>query len=142
MNIIQPVIDNFVGEYFFLSNFHHRTFQFQGDTWPTAEHAFQAMKTHDEAVRASIRVLETPREARQFGRHEVELRNDWEAIKDVVMFAVLCHKFSSRHMQDLLKATAPAVLIEGNKVDTYWGVVDGEGQNKLGQLLMLIRDGI
>ena len=36
--------------------------------------------------------------------------------------------------------TGDAELVEGNHWgDRYWGVCDGEGQNKLGKLLMQVR---
>ena len=38
-------------------------------------------------------------------------------------------------------ATEDAELIEGNWwKDTYWGICDGVGENRLGQMLMWIRD--
>lgn len=39
-----------------------------------------------------------------------------------------------------LIATAPAELIEGNSWgDTYWGVCGGQGENRLGLILMAVR---
>jgi predicted NAD-dependent protein-ADP-ribosyltransferase YbiA (DUF1768 family) len=37
--------------------------------------------------------------------------------------------------------TAPHELVEGNWWnDTYWGICDGTGRNRLGQLLMDLRN--
>ena len=42
---------------------------------------------------------------------------------------------------NLLLSTCSSIIIEGNLwQDTFWGVVNGEGQNNLGLLLMLLRN--
>jgi len=52
-------------------------------------------------------------------------------------------KFADTHLREALLATAPLELIEGNTWgDTYWGVCNGVGENKLGKILMGIRDEI
>ena len=44
-------------------------------------------------------------------------------------------------LYNLLLSTGSSILIEGNQwQDTFWGVVNGEGQNNLGLLLMLLRN--
>ena len=46
-------------------------------------------------------------------------------------------------LQKKLLETDDAILIEGNTWgDTYWGMCAGIGENKLGQLLMKIREEI
>lgn len=40
-------------------------------------------------------------------------------------------------------ATRDRMLIEGNDWgDTFWGMVDGEGENNLGKILMRVREEI
>lgn len=135
-------IDKFSGEYSFLSNFYHLEFSAFGGIWPTVEHAYQAMKTTNGADRNSIRLLDTPQEAKRRGR-SLELRPDWEEIKIPVMRTCLRGKFLSptkRLNRKALIATGDQVLIEGNTWgDTFWGVCNGEGTNYLGLLLMEIR---
>ena len=59
------------------------------------------------------------------------------------MYACLKSKFQNAEMREKLLATEDAILIEGNNHgDRYWGMVNGEGQNKLGKLLMRIRSEI
>lgn len=52
-------INTFNGDYRFLSNFYPAEVLFEGITWPSVEHAFQAAKTDDPAEKA--RILTAPR---------------------------------------------------------------------------------
>ena len=131
------VIDKFEGEYRFLSNFYERQVTIDGLTFENTEAAFHSYK---QPSRREEFVGLTAKEAKRLGR-SVTLRDDWEEIKDSVMFNVCMAKFSQHEdiKQALLK-TGNADLIEGNVWnDTYWGVCNGKGRNKLGQILMLIR---
>ena len=57
------------------------------------------------------------------------------------MYELLISKFSDPGLRDKLIATGDAELIEcNNHWDRYWGVCRGEGQNKLGKLLMKVRE--
>lgn len=134
-------IDKFDGEYAFLSNFYPSiVYDFEGNTYPTVEHYFQAMKTLDPKVRKHIASAKTPGEAKRLGRR-VELRSDWEDIKLKVMKHGLIQKFAEPELRNPLLRTGDAELIEGNWWgDTYWGVCNGVGENHLGQLLMEVRE--
>ena len=135
-------ISRFRGEHALLSNFHRSPFDWRGHEWPTAEAAFQAAKTHDERVRERIRAAASPAEAKRLGRR-VELRPDWERLKDDVMHSILKAKFAVPELRDALLATGDAELVEGNTWgDVYWGVCGGRGRNQLGRTLMRIRDDI
>lgn len=135
----QP-IKGFSGKYRFLSNFHPTGF-FYGEAWcPTNEHYYQAMKTVDQEQRSHVLTRPTPQLAKRAGRH-VTLRSDWDVVKDDVMMFGLKLKFpTGSHSLNLLLETGDAYLEETNTWgDTYWGVCDGEGENKLGLLLMKLR---
>ena len=57
------------------------------------------------------------------------------------MLSGLGYKFIGTLLEPLLLATGDAELIEGNNWgDTYWGKCNGQGLNRLGILLMQIRD--
>lgn len=58
------------------------------------------------------------------------------------MLTLLREKFSDEGLAELLLATYPAELIEDATRwhDDYWGVVNGAGLNRLGILLMQVRD--
>ncbi len=132
-------IDRFVDEFAFLSNFYESPFTIGGIVYPTNEHFYQACKTLDRNERKRIASLESPGQAKHAGK-QLHLRLDWESVKIDVMREGLKAKFSqSVLMGELLMATYPALLVEGNHWgDTFWGVDlrTNEGENWLGFLLM------
>ena len=136
------MIGEFNGEYSFLSNFYECDVEFEGKLYPSAEHAFQAAKSTDPAVRAKIASKPTPGQAKRSGRR-VELRPDWDYIKDAVMEEVVRDKFKrNENLRFRLLETGDQELIEGNRWnDQYWGVDinKNRGQNRLGKILMKIR---
>ena len=130
----------FDGEYAFLSNFYECKVEWEGITYPSTEHAFQAAKVINPATRLVIAAAETPGKAKRMGR-QVQLRGDWEQVKDMIMYEIVLAKFQqNRELADRLLDTAPATLEEGNTWnDTYWGVCNGVGRNQLGKTLMAVR---
>jgi hypothetical protein len=141
------VIGHFIGEWEFLSNFYSSEIDYEGRKYPTVEHAFQAAKTLNETTRALIASAETPRKAKRMGR-EVELREDWDFIRQRIMLSLLFKKFvKNSELKEKLLSTGEAYLIEGNTWhDNYWGSCDcdkcswNEPQhNILGILLMAVR---
>jgi len=57
------------------------------------------------------------------------------------MLHVIRAKFSDPELQDMLLATGQQELEEGNWWgDDFWGKCTKNGQNKLGIILMLVRD--
>jgi len=139
----------FRGEHMFLSNMFMSeglAVQFEGMQFPSSEHAFVAAKTLDVVVRQEIADTPDPKDAKRYGR-QLELREDWEDVKEDVMLEILRSKFSRSQNHGMAKQlldTGRRPLIEGNLWrDTYWGMatVDGEvqGENLLGQLLMKVR---
>lgn len=144
---LNPTISKFEGEYAFLSNFFPSEFIWEELSFLTVEHFYQAMKSDDGDIIKSIADLLTPGQAKKKGRI-IQLRPDWEEIKQDIMFAGLWMKFSQNsHLKFKLLATTNTILIEGNWWhDQYWGICycnscKGSKQlNKLGQLLMRVRD--
>lgn len=136
------MIDRFDGEYAFLSNYSTSPFRIDYILFPTMEHYFQANKADNQNDYLHIAYAPTPGEAKRLGR-KIQLRPDWEKIKDKVMLTGLRKKFADPELRSLLLSTGDEELIEGNYWgDTYWGVCNGVGQNKLGQLLMQVREEI
>lgn len=132
-------IDNFEGEFRFLSNFAPSVVHFDGMEFPSVEHAYQAAKTFDKDLRIKIRNAKTPNEAKKLGK-KVKLRQDWDDVKIDVMLGLLEQKFAIPELHQLLLNTGDAELVEGNWWgDTFWGVCRGHGKNHLGKLLMTIR---
>jgi len=135
------MITSFDGKYDFLSNFYPSPIWFEDNHYPTAEHAFQAMKTFNSLDREKILNAPTPGQAKRFGK-KVELREDWEAVKTIYMYRIVKKKFSNRGLTYLLLSTGNAVLVEGNEWgDKFWGQSPlGEGYNVLGKILMMVRE--
>ena len=136
----REVIDTFFGVFAFLSNFHICQIVYDGVLYPSAEHAYQAAKTTDPGKRLKVAACKTPGGAKRQGR-KVRLRPNWESIKVDIMREVLQSKFSYPELSSLLLATGDALLLEENSwEDRYWGVVNGDGLNVLGNLLMEVRE--
>lgn len=135
----------FQGEYRFLSNFYPAEIQYVDITYPTSEHAYQAMKTIDPNERLHISILPTPGQAKRAGQR-LTLRTNWEELKLSIMLEVVDQKFQQNpELQDLLISTGTAGIEEGNDWgDTFWGVdlKTGIGQNWLGKILMMVRSGL
>ena len=136
------MIDSFRNEYSFLSNYSCSPFYIDTILFPTMEHYFQASKANNQKDYLFIANAPTPGDAKRLGRR-IQLRPDWEEVKDNVMLIGLRKKFADPELRDLLLATGDEELVEGNYWgDTYWGVCNGIGQNKLGKLLMQVREEI
>lgn len=114
-----------------------------GAWYPTVEHYFQAQKFHDAAYQEKIRQARAPKDAKTLGQtRQIPLRADWEEVKDEIMFEACLAKFQThRDLKELLLATGDEELIENAPSDYYWGCgKDGTGQNKLGKVLMQVRE--
>ena len=140
------MINCFDGKWAFLSNFYWNEIEHEGIVYPTNEHFFQAMKTLDNDERRQIANCLTPGQAKRMGRR-VALRSDWESVKEDVMLLGLCLKFADEQLADWLLETGDEELIEGTTWhDNEWGncscpkCTNIEGKNKLGKLLMRVRD--
>lgn len=130
------VIDRFVGEFSFLSNFHPSTISYNGHLWPTVEHAYQAAKTDVEDEKRLIREAKTPGVSKKLGR-SVTITSDWTERRFIVMKELIHLKFQNPLLGPMLVATYPAELVEVNFWnDRVWGVCRGVGENHLGKILM------
>jgi N-glycosidase YbiA len=136
-------VDIFFGDsndqmFSWMSNFYRAPFKIEKE-WQTTEHFYQAQKTGDVEIQERIRLLRTPYAAKLEGR-KIALRPDWETVKESIMLFGLFAKFGqNRDLLERLVDTKKAILHE-NRNDLYWGYADGEGKDRLGQLLMKVRD--
>lgn len=136
------MIDSFRGEYAFLSNFYPSPVEWDGVTYPTIEHAYQAAKTVTPLERLRLEGCSTPGKAKRLGK-TVTMRVGWEDMKQSVMQDLIQQKFRNPKLRELLLATGDKMLVEGNDWgDTYWGVCNGKGHNWLGRILMGVRSAI
>jgi ribA/ribD-fused uncharacterized protein len=145
-------INEFRGEYEFLSNFYERdivvTFfpAFPGEyrTAPTNEHAFQACKTDDPDVATLILQAGNAKLAKQLGQSAKLLDvEDWNNKRVDVMEQINRLKYEQHlDLKLRLMGTGSRDLVEGNTwKDEFWGVSKktGLGENHLGKILMKIR---
>ena len=135
-------ITKFSGQYHFLSNFYPVKVKYDGDTYPTIEHAYQASKT-TRSQRRKIRQTESPGQAKRLGRM-VLMRPDFVENKLMIMRKLVRQKFKDPTLRTFLLRTGNRRLVEGNTWgDQFWGESPlGSGQNRLGWILMGIRDEI
>lgn len=133
-------IDSFRDDYFFLSN------MYRTQDGSTVEHKYQASKAVYKEDYDLILNASSPFLAKKLSR-KIKLRDDWEKIKDVIMFSLVLYKFTDDViLRDKLLATENSSIIEGNDWhDNYWGDCTCEkcehikGKNKLGKIYMRIR---
>ncbi|MCE9566398.1 MAG: NADAR domain-containing protein [Planctomycetes bacterium] len=103
----------------------------------------QAQKFAGEPDEEEIRMTSKPAQAASMGRDRKRpLRRDWESVKEQVMLDALRAKFTQHdEAKAVLLGTGDAKLVEHTVKDSYWGDGgDGSGKNRLGQLLMKLRE--
>lgn len=130
-------------EYGCFSNFSPHPIQLNGKRWPTSEHYFQAQKFAGTEHEEEVRSAKSPMVAARMGRsRQRPLRPDWQAVKDAIMCDAVLAKFTQHaDIQAILLGTGDALLVEHTENDDYWGDGgDGHGKNRLGQILMSVRE--
>lgn len=138
-------IHHFRGQYSCFSNFYYAEYILNGKRYYTVENGFQSYKTDPPDER--IRVAGSPATAKKLGQ-VVQLRSDWEEIKDDVMYQHVKAKFKQNNdIRQVLIGTRNAILSEDNTWhDNYWGDCTCDdctiikGENKLGKILMRVRE--
>lgn len=125
------------------SNFAPFGVSMDGVWWRTVEHYFQAQKFHDAAYRERIRVSSKPKDAKALGMtRKIPIRDDWETVKEQIMLDAVRKKFETHEgPRTLLLATRDLPIVENAPMDAFWGCgPDGSGLNKLGRILMQVRE--
>jgi N-glycosidase YbiA len=125
------------------SNFSPHPIELRGRTWPTTEHYFQGHKFAGTEHEEAVRLAKSPMIAARKGRsRERPLRPDWEQVKDDIMREALRAKFDQYPaLKSMLLSTGKATIVEHTTNDRYWADGgDGSGLNRLGKLLMELRD--
>ena len=124
------------GEYGYLATYSNYGFFKDGVFWKTSEHYYQAQKFMDSDA-------ETPKIASTIGRdRKLNLRSDWEEVKQDVMFDAVYYKFKQNKdiLQKLLN-TGDAKIIEATVKENYWGCgPNNDGQNNYGKILVKVRE--
>ena len=143
----------------FLSNFFPSLIKKDDKIFHCAEAAFQfdkAMFFWDFASAEKILNTTSPSVAKQLGREVSQFDEEkWGAVREERMYHILKCKFGQDSaLAEKLLNTGERVLGEASPYDTLWGIGWGEdddrsmdpekwrGRNKLGELLMKLRDEI
>lgn len=90
-----------------------------------------------------MRKAPSPMKAAEMGRNRrVKIVKNWDHKRDNVMLEAVRAKFTQHEdLAALLISTGDAKLIEHTENDSYWGDGrDGSGKNRLGKILMKVRD--
>lgn len=131
-------------EFYIFSNFAATEIVYDDITYPTTEHAYQALKFRENNPDIFRMILETPspHEAKKLAararRHE---NPKWESKKLEVMEALLREKLKRHsYVAKKLLQTSGHTIYEDSPYDSYWGIgKDGSGENHLGKLWMKLR---
>jgi ribA/ribD-fused uncharacterized protein len=128
------------------SNLFRRAIEFENETFPTAEHAYQAGKARKPEVKAWLMAAPSPAllAMAAHGLYYWDVSDGWSKKKFDRMRRVLRAKFEQHDdLKALLLSTGSRRLVESATVDSpvnrLWGEVNGVGQNMLGVLLMEVR---
>lgn len=131
-------------EFYIFSNFAATEIVYDDITYPTTEHAYQALKFRETNPDIFRMILETPspHEAKKLAararRHQDP---EWESKKLEVMEALLRKKLKRHsYVAKKLLQTSGHTIYEDSPYDSYWGIgKDGSGENHLGKLWMKLR---
>lgn len=128
------------------SNLYRRSMEFEGVTYPTAEHAYQAGKARRPEVAAWLLAAPTPSllAGAAHAMHFWDIAPGWSSNRRERMSRVVLAKFRQHpDLAAVLLGTGTARLVEtatvDNEVNRRWGEVNGVGQNWLGLILMDVR---
>ena len=138
-----------VGKWWFLSPYAEFPINIEVDgkfyTFSTVEHYYQAMKFYatDERFNTILH-LKNPDEARLITKtqaYKINRRLDFDKHKFDIMEKGLRAKFTQNpQVAGMLKATGNAVLIKSCEICYKCGFGIGSGQNRMGKILMQIRE--
>jgi ribA/ribD-fused uncharacterized protein len=124
-----------------LSPFSAHEIEIDGVVYKTAEHAYQALRVIEEE-RDSVMSARSPMDAWRLGNQfkaEGKLVSDFD--KDSLMEKIFRAKLAQHEdIKEALRISGNRELLKVYREDSYWGTgLDGQGQNKMGNLWMKLR---
>jgi len=126
-----------------LSNFSPHAVEYDNKVYPTAEHAYQAAKFKDTAIKEAIRKARSPMHAKKLANemYKQDRYADWNDRKVDAMEQILRAKLAQHdEVADMLKQSGIEKIVEASPKDYFWGEgKEGTGQNMLGTLWMRLR---
>lgn len=134
------IINDFSNDNFYLSNFYYSNITYEGIEYKSIEAAFQASKTTNFDIKKKLSLM-SPSQARVEGE-KITPRENWDETKLIIMKELIILKFTfNPNLRNKLINTGNTSLVNNNNWgDKYWGVCDGEGDNRLGIILMEVRN--
>ena len=127
------------------SNFAAFAVIWQGRTWMTSEHAYQAAVFDDESIIEEIFNATSAHNALKLAIKYVDkMRSSWQTEKYAVMKEICQAKLDQHsYIQETLKKSGDAELVEDSPKDAYWGRgAVWTGENNLGKVWMELREEI
>ncbi len=126
-----------------LSSYSKHGFELDGDTWPSVEHYYQAMKFGSDELRNAIRDAAHPEKAGKIAhKNKKSVRKDWKKVKETFMTRGVYIKCRTHaEVAKALLDTGEQKIVESSQFDYFWGCGrDGRGYNAFGKVLMAVRD--
>lgn len=108
----------------------------------SSENYYHSRKTNDPILRAKILKM-NPYEAKRYCKKHsgnIDLVDNWDDIKEDVMYEALKIKFSIIPLFLKLIFLTDEIVEDNTWRDTYWGRYNGKGQNRLGILITKLRN--
>lgn len=140
--------EGFYGEYSFLHPDYETPVELDGITYQSASVAFASTKTDDYEMKkfmATLTINGALALAKSFPKKEMEFTEGIDEIRNEKeyedMIRVQFYKFKNKELKQALMDTDKTCLLHATSKDSYWGTVDGLGQNLIGHILMGIRNG-
>lgn len=128
---------------FCFSNFSAHTIELKGVKYPTVEHARHAQKFSGKTLRRRIVQCSSPIAVWNVAHGlKSHWRKDGADVKVGVLMDITRAKVAQHDdMQAALKDTGSEEIMELNPHNAFWGGgIDNLGQNRMGRILMKIRD--
>ena len=131
-------------EYYPLDNFSSFQVRYYDTVYPTAEHAYQAMKFFFCApeIAELIRTAPSPHAAKKLAEtHRDQCQPDWDEWKLITMEDILRVKLHQHsYVQKKLLESGDLPIVEDSPYDYFWGIgFDRTGENHLGKIWMKLR---
>ncbi len=138
----QEVINFYEGKYYLLSNFSAHAIEYDGETWMTSEHAYQAAKYFDLNIREKVKRAPSAFLSREFGQTKEGKKSNWEEQKVAVMKEIMRAKaLQHADVREMLLSTGEIEIVKNHPDDFFWGSgADGSGQNVMGKIWMELRE--
>jgi ribA/ribD-fused uncharacterized protein len=132
-------------EFYVFDNFSSFQVEYDGQLWPTSEHAFQAAKFKGFEPDVVQQVLEarSAHDAQKIAHKYKGKRNpDWEDVAEGIMKDILrCKVEQHPYVLKKLLESGDREIIEDSWRDSEWGWGENrDGENKLGKLWVEIRE--